>query len=202
MRRLIIVTTGIFLAACHGYYQSHVRGNENSPYFYVPVDSALVLRQEVTIPARTDHVFFQDSKIKTVHVVNRYLPYCALEVSVRRNFSQTIRPDEFVVFKVYQVHKNYLVRSGFRRTGLRDDGGSEEFELVVTVLELYSERQPDVRRLLCAEWGLPQNMSFVTVRMMREQLAGYMDLKLNTGGVPAVRTRIPAERVRGRLLGN
>ncbi len=208
MGRLIIIALAVLLTSCHGYYQKHVYGNEESPYFFVPVDSSVELKTPVTIPADTDHVFFQDSKVKTVHEVNRYLPYCELQVSAARSAAQTIQPGEFVVFKVYQLRRNYLVqRGGFVRTGtgltgMRDDAdGSEDFELVVTVLELYSEQQPHVDRVLCAEWGLPQDMSFVTIRMIREQLAGYMDLKLYTGGEPASRTPIPAERLRGKLLG-
>ncbi len=201
MQRFLILVVAALLAACQGYYQKHVHGNENSPYFYVPVDSILVLSRPVTIPAKTEHVFFQNNKLTPIRDVNRYLPYCEIQVSAARSSAQTIEPDEFVIFKVYQLNKFLLAKGGFINAGMRDDSGGEDFEVVATVMELYSERQPEVRRLLCASWGLPQSMSFVTVRMIREQLDGYFDLRLQMGDSPVSEVRIPADRTRRNVLG-
>ncbi len=201
MQRFLLLLVAALLTACHGYYQRHIYGNENSPYFYVPVDSMLVVTTPITIPAKTEHVFFQDNKLMPIRDVNRYLPYCEIQVSAARSSTQTIEPDEFVIFKVYQLNKFQLARGNFIYAGMRDDSGGEDFEVVATVMELYSERQPQVRRLLCAAWGLPQSMSFVTVRMIREQLAGYFDLHLQMGDKPVRNVRIPAERTRRNVLG-
>lgn len=201
MQRFLILVVAVLLTACQGYYQRHIHGNENSSYFYVPVDSVLVLARPVTIPSHTEHVFFQSNKLMPIRDVNRYLPYCEIQVSAARSSTQTIEPDEFIIFKVYQLNKFQLAKDGFIHAGMRDDSGGEDFEVVATVMELYSERQPHVRRLLCAAWGLPQSMSFVTVRIIREQLAGYFDLRLHTGDEPASEVRIPAERTRRNILG-
>ncbi len=201
MQRYLIIGVAALLTACHGYYQRHVHGNENSPYFSVPVDSLLVLTRPVTIPAGTEHVFFQRNRLMHIRDVNRYLPYCEIQVSTARSSPQTVDPDEFVIFKVYQLNKFQLAQGRFIHAGTRDDSPGNDFEVVATVMELYSERQPEVRRLLCAKHGLPQSMSFVTVRMIREQLAGYFELRLHMGDAPAPDVRIPAERTRRNILG-
>lgn len=202
MQIFSILLLATLVTGCHGYYQSHIYGNENSPYFQVPVDSMLVLTKPVTIPANTEHVFFQNNKLTPIRDVNRYLPYCEIQVSAARSSEQIIEPDEFIIFKVYQLNKFQLAKGGsFVRAGMKDDADGEDFEVVATVMELYSERQPHVRRLLCAAWGLPQSMSFVTVRMIREQLTGYFDLRLQMGDQPAPKVSIPAERTRPNLLG-
>ncbi len=201
MQRFLILVVVALLTACQGYYQRHIHGNENSPYFRVPVDSMLVLTTPVTIPAGTEHIFFQNNKLTPIRDVNRYLPYCEIQVSAARSSAQTIDPDEFVIFKIYHLNKFQLAEGGLIRTEMRDDSGGEDFEVVATVMELYSAQQPEVRRLLCASWGLPQSMSFVTVHMIREQLAGYFDLRLRMGDLPASKVRIPAERTRRNVLG-
>ncbi len=200
MRRLMVVFAIVLLTACQGYYQRHILGNEESPYFFVPVDSVLKLTTSVSVPAHTEHVFFQDGVMRTIHQVNRYLPYCELKVSVARGVTQVIKPDKFVVFRVYGVNKNQLARTPFIHAATMDDLDGEDFEVVATVMELYSERQPDVRYLLCAAWGLPQNMSFVTIGMIRGQLSGFFKLDLRRGDDTVPRLRIPAGRGRDQII--
>ena len=138
----------------------------------------------------------------TIHDVNRYLPYCELQISVPRARAQRVDPDEFVIFRVYQMSKFQLASNGIMRVGMKDDDADgEDFQLMATVMELYSERQPEVQRLLCAAWGLPQDMSFVTIRMIREQLAGFFELTLQMGDQPNSNVRIPAQRTRRNVLG-
>jgi len=201
MARLLILTLSAVLAACQGYYQRHIYANENSPYFYVPIDSTFELMQPVTIPAKTRRVFFQGGKLMTIHNVNEYLPYCELQVSIARGAPQTVNPDEFIVFKVYQSLRFQVGQAPLRLAATRDQDGVEAFQLVATVMELYSSRQPDVSRLVCAAWGLPQNMSFVSIGLIRELLADYFSLNLNLGDKPPSAVRIPAERTRGNVFG-
>jgi hypothetical protein len=122
MQRFSILFVAALLTACQGYYQRHIHGNENSPYFYVPVDSMLVLTAPVTIPAKTEHVFFQNNKLMHIRDVNRYLPYCEIQVSAARSSIQTIEPDEFIIFKVYQLNKFQLAEGGLIYAGTRDRG--------------------------------------------------------------------------------
>ena len=201
MGRLFVVAIATVLTACQGYYQRHIHGNENSPYFYVPVDSTFELTRPITIPAQSKRIFFQNNELMSIREVNEYHPYCELQVSIARSTPQTVSPDEFVVFKVYQILKFQLAQEALQVAAMRDPDGVEDFQLVATVMELYSPRQPEVSRVVCAAWGLPQDMSFVTVAMIRGLLVEFFSLDLQLGDKPASGVRIPAERTRGDVFG-
>ena len=42
-----------------------------------PVDSKVILQQELLVPARSDRLYFQKGKVSQFQYVNEYLPYCA-----------------------------------------------------------------------------------------------------------------------------
>ncbi|NIO40864.1 MAG: hypothetical protein GTO41_12185 [Burkholderiales bacterium] len=45
-------------------------------------------------------------------------------------------------------------------------------------MELHSETQPDVVRMTCARWGVPQELSNVTVAGIRKSLGDIVTLEL------------------------
>ena len=165
-----------FLAGCQSFYRDHIHGNENSPYFSMPIESRVVLKQELEIPTRSDRVFFQGGKIVPIRQVNRYLPYCHLEMDVWKERPQRVDPDSFVVRRVYDELRFQLAVHHVRLAQL--DRGGNDFQVLAKVHELASERQPEVRFLVCADWGPIPDSERVTISTMREQLGGYFELQL------------------------
>jgi hypothetical protein len=164
--------------------------NEASPYFTVPVDSRLVLRQAVTVPAGDDHVFFQRGRAMRWNEVNIYGTYCSLRLAVRRDIPQTINPDEFVVRKVSQERRFRLAHApasgriqvaALGRTSVAaidtEDSGFT-YEVLATVMSLQSSRQPDVSELACADWSTPQGVTPISVRRIRQALGDRIELQL------------------------
>ncbi len=165
-----------FLTACANYYARHIYGNEESPGFKVPVDSRFVLTRSLTVPAGSDRIFFQGGRLSRWYEVNLHLPYCVLKLHAKKDVPQIVHPDTFVVQKafwetVYQLAALQLAQ-------LWPEDGMMDYRVVVLVMELYSERQPDVRRLTCGEWGLPRDIANITVSMIRRLLAEWFTLEL------------------------
>jgi hypothetical protein len=143
------------------------------------------------ISAGQSDVFFQNGRSMDWRAVNRYLPYCALKVASKQEAVQPIHPDAFVVRKSYTERFFNLVRVDDAldvqpatfgsimagAAGLDHDGGME-YEVVATVMELSSEGQPDVTALICADWGVPQNASYITVYKIRRALGTFFKIEL------------------------
>ena len=158
----------IWLAGCQSPFVQ-IEGRENSRYFRIPVDSKLVLQQELLVPARSDRLYFQKGKVSQFQHVNRYSPYCALTLHAKKDVAQTIVPDAFTVHKMYRQYLFDLAMGPVMVAQL-DPGGGMTYQVFATLLELRSVQQPDVVRMTCANWGVPQDMAHLTLGQMRESL--------------------------------
>jgi hypothetical protein len=166
----------IWLAGCRSPVMQ-LEGDENSPNFRIPVDSKLVLQQELLVPARRDRVYFQKGKVSLFQYVNQYLPYCALSLYAKKDVAQTIVPDEFIVHKTYRQFLFDLAMGPVMVAGL-SPGGGMTYQVLATLLELRSVNQPDVVRMTCSNWGLPQDSAHLTLGQMRESLGDIFLLEM------------------------
>ena len=57
-------------------------------------------------------------------------------------------------------------------------GGGMTYQVVAILLELRSVKQPDIIRMTCANWGLPQDLAHLTLGQMRESLGDIFVLEL------------------------
>ncbi|MFQ5757272.1 MAG: hypothetical protein ACE5H7_14430 [Acidiferrobacterales bacterium] len=180
MLRISVVVVVVFLAGCQGYYDRHIYGNEKSPYFKVPVDSRLILNQELAIPANTDRIYFQHGQVRSFQDTNEYLAYCALQIRTRKDTAQSVKPGEFVVEKSYRQTIYQLALRAPLLLAQMDGGGDGvmEYRVMVTIMELLSTSQPDVIRLTCGKWDLPPDAPHITIRDMREELGNIFRLVL------------------------
>jgi len=182
MRCLMLFAAALLLSACQTSYE----GNEDSPYYQIPVGSKLILRQEVTIPPHVAGVYLQDGEIKPFSLVNKYYPHCRFEVWKLRDAPQAIKPDEFTITKVTQEMTDSVSAGNVRladvsigigmQVGHRDDGAS--MEIYVTRLNLRSPTQPDVFRLSCGQWAYPPTAQHVTISEIRKALGDVFTLSL------------------------
>lgn len=159
------------LAACQ---TTAWEGNENSPYYTVPAGTPLTLHREVVVPADRVDVYLQDGRVRAYAEVNPYHPFCSLEVRRRLDTPQTVAPGEFRVVKTVQEIIQTMRVPGVRLAS----GGSPSFEIYNTVLELRSDRQPQVAHLACAHWVYPPQQRHLTVNEMRRALGELMTLRL------------------------
>jgi hypothetical protein len=191
MRRTTTAVLLMLLCACQPAFIDGVP-NEDSPYFVVPVDSQFALKRAVTVLARDDSAYFQDGKSPTWYDVDIYGSWCVLQLESKRDAVQLIEPDRFTVIKVSTERRFYMGReappartmfAARRRIATSADigiGDAQAYEVEATIMQLRSARHPQVRRLICAKWGIPQGGTFLTVRQIRHTLGEFFDLELAT----------------------
>lgn len=181
MLRLIAITLVVFLSGCTAFsnFNQRYEGNENSPYYRVPVDSTLVLNQSLTIPAKQKRVYFQEGKPLAFYEVNQYQPWCVLRMQAKKDAVQTIVPGEFIVSEVTREHLHEIARLPILVARFEPDGSEMTYEVVATRMVLSSDTQPDVRTLSCSRWSIPQDRYWVSIRNVRETLGNIFDLQLN-----------------------
>ena len=182
MRRMTIVIVVTFLTACQ---TMAYEGNEDSPYYKVPIGSKLILHQDIEIPPHLAGIYLQGGKILPLAQVNQYYPHCKFEVFKLKDTPQPIKADEFSIKKVVQ-EMTHSVSTGRLQLaavsigvgihiGLDDD--SSPLQTYVTRLDLHSEKQPDVFRLSCGLWAYPPKGQHVTIREIRQVLGEVFTLQ-------------------------
>lgn len=191
MIRFWIAVVAALLSACQPAFM-HGRPNENSPHFEIPVGSKFVLRSEILVPPRTERLYFQDGELPAWYNVNKHRPYCVLQVKAPRERAKVIEPDEFVVTKVSTAHSFQLIEAPARRepvqvaaatsavvaAGDSESNSSDSHEIFGSVMQLHSARQPAITEITCADWGLPQPGTYITIGKIRQALGGYFRLEL------------------------
>ncbi len=177
MKRLVLFSLAILLAACQPVYLKSGEPNPDSPYFEVPVDSKFVLNRDVTFPAYHKDMFFQNGKVSDFAGVNKWLSYCALSVHAKTQVPQIVKADTFVVEKVVRKFLFTLAKAEYQVAQL-DRSGVNEWRVLATVMELSSKRQPGVVQMTCAAWGMPQDISNVTLNSIRKALGDVVTLQV------------------------
>jgi hypothetical protein len=177
MGRALVFAMVVTLGACQTSYQ----GNEDSPYYKVPVGSTLVLNKDITIPPYKAGVYIQGGQVLPLSQVNKYYPHCKFEVSKIRDVPQAVKTDTFVIEKVVQEITDTVDAGQLRlaRTGIHisDDDGPN-VQAYATRMNLRSGTQPDVFRLSCGQWAYPNQGQQATINEMRKALGNLFTLQL------------------------
>ncbi len=154
MRYVAGVALAFLLAACQ---TAAYRGDENSPYFTVPVGTRLVLHRELVIPADRVDVYLQGGRVLGYAEVNPHHPFCTFDVTKATQDIRYTRNAPGVVFA---------------------SDGTPSFEVYSTILALHSDRQPQVTVLTCTQWQYPPLQRHVTIAEMRKTLGDLFTLRL------------------------
>lgn len=161
------------------------QGNENSPYYVVPAGSRLVLERELTIPGYRAAIYLQGGQVRSYWDVNPYYPYCKFEVRSPRDSAQKIQPDDFAVTRAFQETPPIVRNEPRRFDGAArlvrvsaEDSEGVSATVFATTMRLRSDRQPDVSRMTCAQWGYPPLDGHLSIAQIRKTLAGVFTLKL------------------------
>nr|MBS0020038.1 hypothetical protein [Gammaproteobacteria bacterium] len=157
--------------------------DKEAAYYQIREGSALILNQELQIPADAARISIQHGKVRPQGLVNEFYPYCELEVRQVQATAQSVKPDEFVIHQVgRRVYDVGLSSPTVASLGLSiglGDGPRQTF--YATVLHLHSEKQPDVLKLTCES----DQRSFpgiiyarhLTVREIQEALGAVLTLR-------------------------
>lgn len=175
--RFALLTSVILLTACQPAYLSDGQPNPGSVYFEIPVDSKFVLRKDVTFPPYRKDMFFQNGRVSDYAGVNKWTAYCALSLHAQRQVPFTVKADTFVAKKVSRQYLFQLAGASVQVAQV-EHNGFQEWRVLATVVELSSETQPEVTRMTCARWGVPQDLSNVTLNSMRKSFGDFVQLEV------------------------
>ncbi|MGA9032786.1 MAG: hypothetical protein WB402_09740 [Sulfuricaulis sp.] len=183
MRQLILLSVVAFLAACQ---TADYEGNENSPYYPIPVGSILTLTRTVTIPAEQVAVFLQGGEVVPAGRTNQYYPHCKFELIHRRDTGQTVEPDDFEIIKVVQETSDSVALDSLQLAQMSAgiglnvgmDHGGASLQTYRTRLMLRSARQPDVYLLSCGQSAYPSEGQHVSIMEIRKVLGKIFTLQL------------------------
>ena len=176
--RFVLLTAAMLLTACQPAYLRDGQPNPDSVYFEIPVDSKFVLRKDVTFPAYRKDMFFQNGKVSDYAGANKWVAYCALSLHAQRHVSFTVKPDTFAAKKVSREYLFQLASVPLQVAAQLDRDGFQEWRVLATVVELSSESQPEVTKMTCAQWGLPQDLSNVTLNGIRKSFGDFVQLEI------------------------
>lgn len=176
--RFALFTVAILLTACQPAYLSDGQPNPNSVYFEIPVESKFVLRKDVTFPPYRKDMFFQNGQVSDYSRVNKWTAYCALSLYAQRQIPFTVKADTFVAKKVSREYLFQLAAAPLQVAAQFDRDGFQEWRVLATVVELSSGTQPEVAKMTCAQWGLPQDLSNVTLSGIRKSFGHLVQLEL------------------------
>ncbi len=186
MRRLIFLFVLVLpLAAC----QTAVPRDPSSPYYAVPEGSRLILHRALEVPVGDASVRFQSGKVMGQDSVDIYYPNCRLQLRKPLEASARIEPDTFVIEKVRRneiagrVRELRLAAAGGVRVfgGIAVNGGGGDGGRIFYETEMFlsSERQPDVRKLICRQWQDPTTDPYhLTINQIRRTLEPIFTLEL------------------------
>ena len=75
---------------------------------HIPASSLLTLNKPLVIPAQLARVYLQAGHIVTTGELNRYNPFCNLEVNTLHSTPVTISPDTFTITRIKSYFENKI----------------------------------------------------------------------------------------------
>jgi hypothetical protein len=174
MTRWLSASLIIALSAC----QSSMVITDDTRMFAAGQGSSLKLNQYVQIPAQKARVYFQLGKPVLADQLDKFKPWCELEIKTLKDTTQTLAPDLFTITKIDNdsqfIEQNLDVGRGVAAFG------SQAYDLVpyATLMYVQSTNQPDVLRLICVRKARPATQGYPTLREMRAVLGDFIHLDI------------------------
>lgn len=184
----VVVTVGLVavLAACQ---TASYRGDENSPYYVVPVGTQLTLTRELQMNPDQVSVYIQYGKLLSYPAIQKYEPYCKFELFHRIESARTVVPDEISVIKAVQEESyTRFAQAGalqfaalsarqFAQSGGFDQGGPAIRSFTVK-MDLRSAKQPEIFRMTCGRWSAYPSYEHLSIAEIRSTLNPLFTLRL------------------------
>lgn len=146
--------------------------------YSVPVGSVLELKQDFPIRAHTARTYMQSGRIVRESDLNIYYPHCSLLTNTLLDYDRFIKPTRFEIYRVVddeehaQRYQQYAARLfGFDSDGPTIIGQSSYYYL-------RSADEPDVRSLICIQWGSPESVQYLSINQVRAVLGNVFSLHI------------------------
>ena len=145
------VTLAVFLSGC---------ASTNIGPFFPPVNTQITVNEEITSPNST-RVYIQNGTVRHRRDVAVINPNCQFVLTRAQSDTSglQIKPGTFNIDRVFRESQRGTVNS-----------------TMMTFMEISSDTQPEVTRLVCQRWGSPTLDNFVTIKEMKATLAPLVTL--------------------------
>lgn len=155
---------------------------EASHYVTPKPGASVQVTQTLEAPAGT-RVSLQHGKVLEWRDIVDWQPYCQFHVlRARDHLHETlnIEPDTFIVKRVYR-QKDVVGLESVQYAFFEEDSidNSPSQRMMSTYLELSSDLQPDVYRLVCQRWDDPYFYNHLSIRDIKESLGDLVRLVNN-----------------------
>lgn len=182
---LFVLAAAALLGACQ---TTSYQGDENSPFYAVPTGSRLIVNRDLPIASGQLRVFIQDGRVLSNSEVQHRYPYCSVELRDLSDGPRTVGPDELVVTRTLQHEQQGLMANNggvvYARLGFLQQiemggppGGPTEATFA-TIMDVRSDKQPQVRRVTCSQWGYQGFDRHVTIAEIRHTLGDLVTLRI------------------------
>lgn len=153
----------------------------------VPAKGTIIeLKQALTFSPGSSRIYIQDGVISSRRGVDDYRPWCQFYLYESKDdmkHPRTIEPDQFTVVRasqnvLYVQFKPVTVATvgvGSPYMFARDDVGAQT---LATTMRLKSNKQPQVRELICATTDDARRENFVSVNKIQATLGNIAELTL------------------------
>jgi len=152
----------------------------NSSFYAPPVGSQLTLHRAITLPANSFYIRIQDGHIiNSTWDIDTYYANCDFELRNQASVERTIQADTFNVSRVYRDTENVMLSNPTvlaSRISVND--GGPPLVNYMTMMDLYSPRQPDVLRMSCQHWNDPNDGEHLSIIQIRKTLGALFSLTL------------------------
>lgn len=173
------LAASLMLAACQAAYLPDGRPNEDSIHHEVSVGSRVVINQSLTIPPYQHAIFLQNGNVMHFQDLNKFDTYCALSMYGKHDAQKKIHAGEYSVESVYKELIFQVAKTKYTiKTSSKNDDNGFDWEAVATIMVLSSRGDSKPLRLLCADWGLPQDRSNLTISGIRKSFGTIVSLTI------------------------
>ena len=154
MQRIALTVMILALAGCNTAQTRDV----NSPYYKIPIGSAIILNKDLEIPEGQAHISLQDGIVTTR--VGNYHVSCTFNVRSLR--PSTIKADTFTIRET-SPGREWVSRPGIMRF-------YREFRFTANT-------QPDVINFVCQDWDGPMVGHPISVPELEKAVGSYITFR-------------------------
>lgn len=152
----------------------------------LPVGSTLRLTQTLTIPKDRSSIYIAFGKVaplKNFNTVDIYEPYCMFRLHDEVPDARQVLADQFKITKIVEwegyysrldyrnVTSRHNRESGFRKVAtMNASDGGPSIMMHATVIGLHSNKQPEVKEIVCGHWDEQSLVEPLTLEQMKTAL--------------------------------
>jgi len=138
----------------------------------------VIVNQALVIKENDARVSIQNGRTQAYSRLDHYYPHCWFISLKREATPQIIQPDTFKIVKIRHVYEYVRnLKGGYMFSAFLSSAGLTAVSYT-TEINLYSEKQKNITRLLCSHWEDPEDAEHLTVAQIKKTLGTLVSISL------------------------